>query len=207
MNRGWSWAMLSATLIAAGCGTLRDAQTDASQPPPAAPVAALFPANDNESLLRYFGRVRKLPAAALAKELDEARQQYTNTGSELTRVRYAIVLSVPGMSFSDDARALEMIDPLLRNPGAKLHPVAFIVGTQIQEQRRAQTLQRRVDEEQRRGQTLQQRLDEEQRRGQTLQQKYDEEQKRVQGLQQKLDALRSLEKSLLEREQGAGRRR
>jgi hypothetical protein len=104
-----------------------------------------------------------------------------------------MVLSVPGSALYDDARALEALDPLLKNPDSPLHPLAFMVSTQIQERRRSVAFQQRFESEQRRGHALQQKLEEEQKRGHSL--------------QQKLDALKSLEKSLLERESDRGGRR
>ncbi|MBI1991451.1 MAG: hypothetical protein HYS65_17410, partial [Betaproteobacteria bacterium] len=73
--------------------------------------------------------------------------------------------SVSGAAFNDEARALEALEPLLKNPDAALHNLAFMMSAQIQEQRRGQ------------------------------------------GLQHKLDALKSLEKSLIERGPGGATRR
>ncbi len=194
-------ALIAAFL--AGCGALRGPDADGeSRAREDAPRAS-----ERESLLTYFERVRKLPAADLAKEHNDVRQLYAKAGSDIIRVRYAMLLSVPGASFSDDARALELLDPLLKNPSVALHAVAYMVGTQIQEQRRGHALQQRFEEERRRAQGLQQRFEEEQRRGHGLQQRFEEEQRRGQGLQQKLDALKSLEKNLLERERGGAVRR
>jgi hypothetical protein len=103
------------------------------------------PVSDNESLLTYFEFVRKLSAAELAKEHETARQLYTRTHSDFNRVRYAMLLSVPGSAFNDDARALEALEPLLKNLGAALHNLAFVVSAQIQEQRRSQELQQKLD--------------------------------------------------------------
>lgn len=205
MRRG-SWAVLTlAVAFLAGCGALRDLDAGGESWMRAGGPRL---ASDSESLLMYFQHVRKLPAADLAKEHDNVRQLYAKEArSDFTRVRYAMLLSVPGASFSDDARTLEALDPLLSNRGAALHAIAFMVSTQIHEQRRGHALQQRLAEEQRRGQGLQQGLDEEQRRSQGLQQKFEEEQRRAHGLQQKLDALKSLDKSLLEREQGSAVRR
>jgi hypothetical protein len=162
---------------------------------------------ESESLLMYFEHVRNLPAAELSKEFDAVRELYATALADSTRVRLAMLLTVPGAAFSDDARALEALDPLVKNQNAPLHAIAFVVTTQIHERRRALALQQRLELEQRRGQALQQKIEEEQKRGLALQQKADEEQKRGQGLQQKLDALRSLEKSLLERESDGRMRR
>lgn len=144
------------SLLTAGCGVLRSVEPGAA-PEPCVRTGGPRPVSDSESLLMYFEYVRKLSAADLAKEHDTARQLYARTHSDFNRVRYAMLLSVPGSAFSDDARALEALEPLLKNLDAALHNLAFVVSAQIQEQRRGQ------------------------------------------GLQQKLEALKSLEKSLIER--------
>jgi hypothetical protein len=56
-----------------------------------------------------------------------------------------MAVSVPGSGAGDDARALEALAPLLKRPAAPLHGVAFMVGAQIQEQRRAQGLHDKLD--------------------------------------------------------------
>jgi len=170
------------SLLPAGCGVLRGVAPGTAPEPW---VGGLRPVSDSESLLMYFEYVRKLSAAELAKEHETARQLYARTLSDFNRVRYAMLLSVPGSAFSDDARALEAIEPLLRNLDAALHYLAFVVNAHIWEQRRGQMLQQKLDQEQRREQMLHQKLDQEQRRGQDL--------------QQKLEALKSLEKGLIER--------
>lgn len=164
------WCALASSLVA-GCGGVRNNESSSVRPavtavtaPAPAPVSAR-PASDNDKLLAYYEHVRKLAPAELTKEHDTVRALYANANSDYVRVRYAMLLSVPGAAFSDDTRALEALEPLLRNPGAALHSLAFIVSAQIQEQRRGQ------------------------------------------GLQQKLEALKSLEKSLSEREPGAGKKR
>lgn len=144
------------SLLSAGCGVLRSVEPGAA-PDPWVRTGGPRPVSDSESLLMYFEFVRKLSAADLAKEHDTARHLYARTQTDFNRVRYAMLLSLPGSSFRDDARALEALDPLLKNLDAALHNIAFVVSAQIQEQRRGQ------------------------------------------GLQQKLEALKSLEKSLLDR--------
>lgn len=160
--------MTLVSLLTAGCGVLRSVEPEATPEPEAAPEPGAAsepgvrtvgprPVSDSESLLMYFEHVRKLSAAELAKEYETVRRLYARAHSDFNRVRYAMLLSVPGSAFSDDARALEALEPLLKNLDAALHNLAFVVSAQIQEQRRGQ------------------------------------------GLQQKLEALKSLEKSLIER--------
>jgi hypothetical protein len=107
----------------------------------------------------------------LASEHETVRRLYATARSDFVRMRYAMLLTMPGISFADDARALEALEPLLANPAAPLRPLAIVISAQIQERLRSQALQQKLDEEQR----------------------------RASGLQQKLDALKSLEKDMIER--------
>lgn len=131
-------------LVTAGCGALRSVGPEAAREPWVR-TGSPGPVSDSESLLMYFEYVRKLSAADLAKEHEAARSFYARTQSDFNRVRYAMLLSAPGSAFRDDARALEALDPLLKNPDAALHNLAFVVGTQIQEQRRGQGLQQKLE--------------------------------------------------------------
>jgi len=149
------------SLLTAGCGTLRGLERGGE---PWVRTNGPRPANDSESLLMYFDYVHKLSAAELEKEHETVLQLSARSYSNFTRVRYAMLISVPGTAYSDDTRALEALEPLLKNQNAALHAIAFIVGAQIQEHRRAQ------------------------------------------GMQQKLEALKSLEKNLIERDQGGATR-
>ena len=162
MRRPAVLLLVLAALLPAGCGVLRGLETGGE---PWVRADGPRPATDGESLLMYFEYVRKPPAVELAKEHDALRQIYARSRSDFNRVRYAMLVSVPGAAFNDDARALEALEPLLKNPDAALQGLAFMLSAQIQEQRRGQ------------------------------------------GLQQKLDALKSLEKNLIERDQGGAVKR
>ena len=166
------------SLLSAGCGALRSVEP-ADAPEPAERAGTLRPAGDSESLLAYFENVRSLQASELAREYHSARELYAASPSEGNRVRYAMLLSIPGAAFSDNARALEALEPLLKSQNAALRHLAFIVNAHIGEQRRGQMLQQKLDQEQRRGQDM----------------------------QQKLDALKSLEKDLIKRDSGGGSRK
>ena len=143
-----------------------------------------------EMLLAEFQRLRRLSPAELAREQEAARQAFNQSRSELARVRLAMAMTVPGGASGDEARALELLDPLVRNQSAALHGVAFLLSAYIQEQRR---LVAQIQGLQQNNQGLQQNV-------QALQQN-------VQGLQQKLDALRSLERSLTERREPVPKRK
>lgn len=151
--------------------------TPAQQPALPAPVVAppapvLLPAakpGEVETLLAEFERVRKLPVVELVREQEAARQAFNATRSDPARVRLALTLAVPGYPGAEDGRALELLEPLVRAPGASLHSLAFLLHAYIHEQRRLTNQVQGL-------------------------------QHNVQALQQKLDALRTLERSLTERE-------
>ena len=138
-------------------------------------------ASEVEILMTEFERLRRLPAAEIVREQEAARQAFNQSRSDPARVRYAMTMSVPGAG-NDEVRALDVLDPLVKNATAPLHGLAFLMAAYIQDMRR---LVSQVQGLQQNAQGLQQ---------------------NVQALQQKLDALRSLERSLSEREAG-GRRR
>jgi hypothetical protein len=161
--------------------------SDPAEAPPPTPAPEPIPAartSEVETLIADFQRLRRLPAAELAREQETARQVFSQARTDASRVRLAMAMAVPGSPPGEDVRALELLDPLVKNPGASLHGLAFMIATYIQDQRR---LASQLQSSQQNVHALQQNL---------------------QALQQKLDALMSLERSLTERgEPGAPRRR
>jgi hypothetical protein len=119
------------------------------------------PASDAEHLLTYFQQVKTLSGAELEREQEAARQAYARTRSEFNRVRLAMMLSLPQAAFNDDARALELLEPVSRSPGGQLQGLAYLLVAQLQERRRLESS--------------------------------------LQGLEQKLNALKSLERSMIEK--------
>lgn len=160
----------------AGCALLRGPEAEATPAPteaegtpaPSEVEGIREPGAELERLLNYFQRVRKVPGPELGREHDSARVAFARSRSDFDRLRLAMTLSLPNTAFNDDGRALELLDPVVKNQNAPLHGLASLISIFVQEQRRL---------------------------GQS-----------VQGMQQKLDALKSMERSLIEREQ-AGRKR
>ena len=148
-------------------------------PPPAPQITRTM---EVDNLLTEFERLRRLPAAEVAREQEAARQAFNQTRSDPARVRLAMTMTVPGAAGNDETRALDLLDPLVKNPTAPLHGLAFLMAAYIQEQRRLAV------------------------QVQGLQQNAQGLQQNVHALEKKLDALRTLERSLSEREAG-GRRR
>jgi hypothetical protein len=129
-------------LLSAGCSFLRNAEIG---PESKVRTGIARPVGDVAYLLTYFEYVRKLSAVDLAREHDAVRLLYANAGSDVMRVRYAMLLGVPGAAFNDDARALELLEPLLRNADGGLHTLAYLLSAQIQEQRRGLGLQQKLE--------------------------------------------------------------
>ncbi len=145
--------------VVAGCGVLRIAGL--LEPAPWVQAGVPQPTSDAESLLLYFQHIRKLPAADVSREHEAARQAHARARTDFNRVRLAMVLSLPGTAFNDDARALELCDAVSKHDGGRLQGLALVLGSHLQEQKRLTA--------------------------------------NAQGLQQKLDALKSLERSMIER--------
>lgn len=160
-------AMVVACSLLAGCELLPvEKPAPVSEDPVAVredPIRTERPRaqSEAENLLAYYQHIRKLPATELGKEHDMARQAYTLARSDYNRVRLAMLLSLPGTAVSDEPRALDLLDPVAKNPAGGLHGLALLLATNLQERKRLDAS--------------------------------------AQGLQQKLDALRSLERSMIER--------
>ena len=128
---------------------------ESAQPLPA-PIVIIPRTDEAEAALAYFDRVRRMPQADLARELESTRATYGRTHADTDRVRLAMLFALPNSAVTDDARALDLLEPLVKTPAHALHYVAVLLSTYVQEQRRltvsAQALQKDV-------QTLQQKLD------------------------------------------------
>ena len=163
----WIAALLACAVAAAGCAPLHtvDKKGPGSAERPSRQVLARPtlppPASDAEHLLSYFQQVRALAGAELNREHETARQAYANSRSDFNRVRFAMVLSLPQAAFNDEARALELLEPVSRSANGQLQGLASLLVSHLQERRRLDSS--------------------------------------LQGLQHKLDALKSLERSMIEK--------
>lgn len=191
MNARIAPVLLLVAALAGGCATgPRDdeaAPTVDAKPlppvviPPAAvgrrlPVETVREPEAAQRALAGYERARRLSPPELAREVEAARAAYARTAADDERIRLALLLAMPGTPQNDEARALDLLDPLVRAAGHPLQPLAVLLATLVQEQRR-------------------------------LEQQTAALQRESHALQQKLDALRSLERSLSEREGAPPRRR
>jgi hypothetical protein len=92
--------------------------------------------SDTESLLIYYEWAHKLPAAQLVREYGSVHRTFIRYGSDFDRLRCAILLGVPGTPINDLSGSLELLEPVAKNPAASLHTIAFLLQSQLSEQRR-----------------------------------------------------------------------
>lgn len=155
--RAWSLWIVASTLLLASCETLQPVEKGE----PAPTVEMRRPVSDVESLLLYYRHIGRLKETQLGRELEIARTAYARESSDFNRVRLAMLLGLPNTSVSDDARALELLDPVVKNQTGDFSALASLLAVQLQERKRLDA--------------------------------------NAQDLQKKLDALKSLERSMMER--------
>lgn len=177
--RGWllAWAMLGCVSLGA-CAALKS--LDLGKPEYWVKPGSARPGSEVESLLMYFEYAKKLSGNDLNKEHEQVKQAFANSKSDFARLQYVLLLVMSGAAFRDEGRALGLLDPLLKENAAAspgLRTFAYFLNAEIAEHRRLED------------------------GAQTVNQKWREEQKRSEALQQKLDAIKSIEKTMIEREQ------
>lgn len=135
--------------------------------------------NDAEALVQYAAYLRRLSAADLNREHESMKQHVARAKTDLNRAQLALIYILPGLSLHDDAKALTILDPLVKEATSPaVRNFAMLMSSMVGDNKR---------------------LDE---NVQNLNSKLKEEQKQSAELQQKLDALKSIEKSLSERDRG-----
>jgi hypothetical protein len=181
--------LLLAALLGA-CESASPPKRDISWLPPAdagptdvdrAPAADAGP-SDVDKLLEYHQRALTLKGQELTREYDKVRIDYDKDASDLHRMRLALMLTIPGSGFRDDAAAVGLLQPILKGSGrpeSSLRPLAQLLQSHLLELRR-------VDDA-----LL------------TQSAKLRDEQRRAEALQQKLEALLEMEMKMMEREQSA----
>ncbi len=146
-------------LLVAGCAEMpRQAGGSRVVPPPeqevAVPVVVEVPVPDDvkqlAELMAYGQRVGQMHAEEQKRELAAAGAAYNRDKGAYTRMRMALLLSLPGTVVQDDARALALLEPYaaaaqggpLRQFAALLHAN---VAERVRVQRRADQLKEQLE--------------------------------------------------------------
>ncbi len=138
-------------LLLAGCIAVPAADPGDGKPPSSPPPVreVRVDTTDAAKALAYYAQVRQLTGTELAREQDAARRELARVRSEANRVRYALLLTLPGTPAVEEARVPELLEPVTRSSDSELRGLALLMTAFMQEQRRletsAQGLQQKLD--------------------------------------------------------------
>ena len=144
MNIRCGWILLPALLLA-GCIAMPPADPGGVT----APVVEESRSDDAAKALAYYAQLRQLSGPELVREHETARRALAKSRSDANRVRYALLLMLPGGAATEEPRALELLEPVTRSGDSALRGLAILMMSFLQEQRRletsAQGLQQKLD--------------------------------------------------------------
>lgn len=142
MNIRQTWFLLPVLLLA-GCTAMRPADP----PAVAAPVIEDNRGDDAAKVLAYYAQLRQMSGPEQAREHESAKRALAKSRSDVNRLRYALLLTLPGAPVGEDPR--ELLEPVARGGDSSLRGLAALMMTFLQEQRRletsAQGLQQKLD--------------------------------------------------------------
>ena len=104
-----------------------------AQPP--APVAAPEPPAAVRAM-HYFAQLRQKPQRDVRQEQERLRKSLAASRSDHDRVRLALAYTMPGSAAAEEAQALELLEPLVRDLRNEYHDLALLLSTLLTEQRR-----------------------------------------------------------------------
>jgi len=121
-----------------------------------APAGASATREDRESrqvleLIGYAQRVAALQADEQQRELNASTQIFSKDRGPYGRVRLALLLSLPGTAFNDDAKAIGLLEPVASTEAASSPMQQFAgllyaqIAERLREQRRATQLKEQLD--------------------------------------------------------------
>jgi len=103
-------------------------------------------------LIGYVQGVAAMQPEGQRGELNDATQTYSKDHALYARLRLALLLSLPGTGFADDARAVNLLEPVASNTGAAATPLHQFagwlyaqVGERSREQRKSAQLKEQLD--------------------------------------------------------------
>lgn len=147
------WGIAAAAAVG-GCALF-----PAAAPEPAAPAAVSAPSADYikenaevAALLAYYQDLLSMPPEELRREHQAIGQSFSRDGSELGRLRLALLMCVPGAAWRDDARLLALLDGAASRKAPPDSPrrqlvvlLQKLVAERQREQKRAEELQQKLD--------------------------------------------------------------
>lgn len=192
--------LAAAMLLIAGCTQLNHAPPAAGERHAGAPTLGIFSRDDSaieaeevQMLMTYFQRMLSVSAEDLRKEFTAVSQVFSRDKSENARFKLALLMSIPGASFRDDARLVALLDGSASrglSPESPRHQLLTLLTRLTGERVRQVAVEREGQKK------LEAELKETQRRADEQQQRADALQKRADELQQKLDKLLAIDREM-----------
>ena len=146
------------------------------------------PVDQVDSVIREAANLARAPAADQKAALASAQQAFVGDSGALNRLRLATLLASLPAPLRDDARAAELLEPMVDPSGSATGRFAAFLATQVAERQR---IAREID-----------RLTKERAASERERQAADKERdKREEALRQQLEALRAIERGILDREE------
>jgi hypothetical protein len=146
------------------------------------------PVDQVDSVIREAANVARTPAADQKAALATAQQAFVGDSGTLNRLRLATLLASLPAPLRDDARAAELLEPMVDPSGSATGRFAAFLATQVAERQR---IAREID-----------RLTKERAASERERQAADKERdKREEALRQQLEALRAIERGILDSEE------
>jgi hypothetical protein len=161
-------------------------------PPETRIIVQPAPPSDGERLLQHLARVRKLDNREFAGEREQARAEFARDKSEFSRVKLALVMTLsPAPGAQDDAELVGLLEPVLSGADSDVRTLASLLHGLVGERRRMReqlrdsqarlALARKDDTRDAEARALKARIEE---------------------LETKLDALKSIDRSVHDRNPG-----
>ena len=178
---------LALVLLLAGCASLQPIVNPVDAIVGEAPAASRLPADEQSAVL--------------------SRAQEAGLASPVDRLRLATLLATLPAPLRDDARALELLEPLADNATSGIGRFAALLAAQVTERQRAVRELERVTREADRAARERGAVDKERAAADKERAAADKERdKREEALKQQLESLRAIERGILEREEKMRRR-
>lgn len=192
--------LAAALLLIAGCAQLNRVPPAVGERNAGAATLGIFSRDDSaveaeevQMLMAYFQRMLSVSAEDLRKEFTAASQVFGRDKTESARFKLALLMSIPGTSFRDDARLVALLDGSASralSPESPRHQLLTLLTRLTGERVRQVAVEREGLKK------LEADLKEAQRRAEEQQQRADALQKRADELQQKLDKLLAIDREM-----------
>jgi hypothetical protein len=144
-------AVAIACAVALAACALPSSLTPAPTPASASPTREDRESRQVLELIGYTQRVAALQSEEQQRELNASTQIFSKDRGAYARVRLALLLSLPGTAFTDDAKAAGLLEPLVSETAASSPMRQFggllyaQISERLREQRRATQLKEQLD--------------------------------------------------------------